>query len=57
MPMNGGSMAWIIWVMIRLTYGEFIDRVLERFDQKDPELSFKELAQLKQVGTPTDYMH
>ena len=23
------------------TYGEFIDRVLERFEQKDPELSFK----------------
>ena len=38
------------------TYGEFIDRVLEIFEQKDPELSFKELAQLKQVETPTDYM-
>ena len=32
------------------TYGEFIDKVLERFEQKYPELSFKELAQLKQVG-------
>ena len=38
------------------TYAEFIDRVLEIFEQKDPELSFKELAQLKQVGTPTDYI-
>ena len=38
------------------TYGEFIDRVLDRFEQKDPKLSFKELAQLKQVETPTDYM-
>ena len=38
------------------TYGEFIDRVLDIFEQKDPELSFKELAQLKQVRTPTDYM-
>ena len=37
-------------------YGEFIYRVLERFEQKYPELSFKELAQLKQVGTPIDYM-
>ena len=38
------------------TYGEFVDRVLERFEQKDPELSFRELAQLKQVGTPIEYM-
>ena len=38
------------------TYGEFFDRVLERFEPKDPELSFKELAQLKQVGTPIEYM-
>ena len=38
------------------TYGEFVDRVLERFEQKDPEMSFKELAQLKQVGTPIEYM-
>ena len=29
------------------TYGEFVERVLERFEQKDPELSFKKLAQLK----------
>ena len=38
------------------TYGEFIDKVLERFEQNDLELSFKKLAQLKQVGTPTHYM-
>ena len=38
------------------TYGEFVDMVLERFEQKDPELYFKELAQLKQVGTPIEYM-
>ena len=38
------------------TYGEFIDKVLEIFEKKDSKLSFKELAQLKQVGTPTDYM-
>ena len=35
---------------------EFVDRVLERFEQKDLELSFKEQAQLKQVGTPIEYM-
>ena len=39
-----------------ITYGEFIDMVLEIFEQNDPELSFKELAHLKQVGTLTDYM-
>ena len=26
------------------------------FEQKDPELSFRELAQLKRVGTPIEYM-
>ena len=31
------------------TYEKFIDKVLERFEQKDPELSFKELVNLKQV--------
>ena len=36
------------------TYGEFIDRVLDIFEQNDPELSFKEITQLKQVGTSTD---
>ena len=30
--------------------------VLKRFEQKYLEFSFKELAQLKQVGFPTDYM-
>ena len=37
-------------------YGQFVDRVLERFEKKDPELSFKELTQLKWVGTPIEYM-
>ena len=34
------------------TYGEFVYKVLERFEQKDPELSSIELAQLKRVGIP-----
>ena len=39
------------------THGQFIDRVLDIFEQNDPELSFKELAQLNQVGTtPNNYM-
>ena len=29
---------------------------MESFDRKDHELPFKELAQLKQVGTPEAYM-
>ena len=38
------------------TYGEFFDRLLERIEQKDPEWSFKELEQLKQVRTFIEYM-
>ena len=30
--------------------------LMERFETKDPKLPFKELAQLKQVGTPEAYM-
>ena len=29
---------------------------MERFERKDPELPFKEIAQLKQVGTHEAYM-
>jgi hypothetical protein len=29
---------------------------MERFDKKDPELNFKELAQLIQVGTLDSYI-
>ena len=29
------------------TYEEFTNRLIERFDVKDPEVSFRELAQLK----------
>lgn len=31
-------------------YVEFRKRLIERFDKKDPNLQFKELAQLKQKG-------
>ena len=33
------------------SYKEFIEKLIERFDTKDPELQFKELAQLKQWGS------
>ena len=56
--MDGDSNEWWFNGMKTLghdevkTYGQFIDMVLERFEQKDLELSLQELAQLKQVGTP-----
>jgi hypothetical protein len=31
---------------------DFTQKLMERFDRKDPEIHFRELAQLKQVGTP-----
>ena len=39
-----------------LYYEGFSNALMERFERKDPKLAFKELAQLKQVGTPEAYM-
>ena len=39
-----------------LSYEGFSHALMERFERKDPKLPFKELAQLKQVGTPEAYM-
>lgn len=33
-----------------LQYQEFVDRLIERFDRKDPETYFRGLAQLRQTG-------
>jgi hypothetical protein len=33
------------------SYREFIDRLMDRFDRKDPEIHFRDLAQLRQTGT------
>jgi hypothetical protein len=33
------------------SYREFTDRLMDRFDRKDPEIHFKDLAQLRQTGT------
>jgi hypothetical protein len=38
------------------SYLEFTQKLMERFDRKDPEIHFRELAQLKQVGTPNAYI-
>jgi hypothetical protein len=34
-----------------VTYAEFAGRLVHRFDRRDPELSFGDLAQLKQTGS------
>ena len=33
------------------SYSEFTQKLMERFDRKDPKIHFKELAQLKQTGS------
>ena len=33
------------------SYLDFTQRLIEQFDQKDPEVHFRELAQLKQTGS------
>ena len=32
------------------SYSEFTQKLIKRFDKKDPEIHFRELAQLKQTG-------
>ena len=38
------------------SYGEFTQRLMERFDRKDPEIHFRELAQLKQTGSAESFI-
>jgi hypothetical protein len=38
------------------SYLDFTQKLMERFDKKDPELHFRELAQLKQEGSPDTYI-
>jgi hypothetical protein len=33
------------------SYRDFTDRLMDRFDRKDPEIHFRDLAQLRQTGT------
>lgn len=39
-----------------VSYTKFTDRIIDRFDQEDPELHFWELTQLKQTGTTKAYI-
>ena len=38
------------------TYEEFTRRLIEIFERRDPGISFKELAYVKQIGTPEAYV-
>jgi hypothetical protein len=33
------------------SYREFIERLMDMFDRRDPEIHFRDLAQLRQTGT------
>jgi hypothetical protein len=33
------------------SYREFIDRIMDKFERKDPEIHFRDLAQLRQTST------
>jgi hypothetical protein len=33
------------------SYREFTERLMDRFDRRDPEIHFRDLAQLRQTGT------
>lgn len=54
--LDGAAHDWWMHDMITLqhnqvtTYQEFVDKLIERFDKKDPEVYFWELAQLRQTG-------
>ena len=39
-----------------ISYTEFTQRLIERFDKKDPEIYFRELTQLRQTGNLESYV-
>ena len=39
-----------------VTYEEFTQILVERFDWRDPDISLYELAHIRQVGTPEYYI-
>lgn len=60
--LDGSAHEWWHHEMITLghdhidSYAEFTERLIDRFDKKDPKLHFKELAQLKQLGSVDTYI-
>lgn len=56
-PMNGGIIGIITLGYDQVkSYTEFIERLIDRFDGKDPKLNFKELAQLRKIGSIDHYI-
>jgi hypothetical protein len=55
--LEGEAHAWWYHGLVTLghsritSYREFTDRLMDRFDRKDPEIHFRDLAQLRQTGT------
>ena len=55
--LNGEAHEWWHHGLVTLgrntihSYGEFTQKLMERFDRKDPEIHFRELAQLKQTDS------
>ena len=47
---------WFLGHSTVTTYAEFTRRLMERFDQRDPEHHFVELTRLKQTGSPETYI-
>jgi hypothetical protein len=39
------------------SYLDFTQRIIERFDRKDPEIHFRELAQLKETCSPKKFIY
>jgi hypothetical protein len=54
--LEGEAHEWWYHVLVTLghsritSYREFIERLLDRFDRRDPEIHFKDLAQLRQTS-------
>ena len=38
------------------SYREFTDRLMDRFDRRNPEIHFRYLAQLRQTGTTEEFI-
>jgi hypothetical protein len=38
------------------SYREFTKRLMDRFDRRDPEIHFRDLAQLRQTGTTDTFI-
>ena len=55
--LDGEAHEWLYHKLVTLghntitSYTDFTQRLIERFDRKDPEVHFRELAQLKQTGS------